>query len=565
MHVVRDPVPQPALLTILLLAGLIAGGMPAMAPQDPTAGAPSVPTPLGPGPMWRGPVRPHGANEVFATGNGCAMCHSAAERSTALRSATGDDVSPHALWQATMMAQSFRDPYWRAQVAKETSLAPDRAAEVQALCVRCHAPMAHHTNRLGGLEPPMVHAAAADPLAQDGVSCTVCHQIQPDGLGTPATFSGKIRIDRSRTIFGPYEDPRGAPMTMHSGYTPKHGAHVQDSALCGSCHTLHTGHTGGDREFPEQTPYLEWRNSAFSTETASAASPRSCQSCHMPDLGSIRIARNPGGRDFLIPARAPFRSHTIVGGNAFMLDLLAANRDELGVTAPLAALQRTAMAARRQIADETVAIAIGDLQRVGGRLEFSIKIDNKTGHKFPTGYPSRRAWLHVQVRSGRETVFDSGGFTKDGRIDPKHDELTRPHVQKITSEKDVLVWEMVATDPDGRPTTNLTQMAQRSKDNRLLPLGWRADGPHSDDTAPVGLGDDPDFVAGSDTVQVSVPLAADAAPVTVLAWVHYQTVPPHWVDALRSVDADECRTFVRMYDAADRTPDTAGVAVRSEQ
>src|SRR5690349_13673240 len=217
------------------------------------------PEPLGPGPAWMGPVRPKGRNEVFATGDGCAMCHSASERASAMRSRTGDDVSPHGLWQATMMANSFRDPYWRAQVAKESAADPARAAEVQALCLRCHAPMAHHTAKLGA-EPPLTLAAVVqDPLAQDGVSCTVCHQMQPEGLGSARTFSGQFTIGRERVIFGPYADPADGPMRMLPRYTPVFGEHVRSSGLCGSCHTLETGHTG--TAFPEQTPYLEWRNS----------------------------------------------------------------------------------------------------------------------------------------------------------------------------------------------------------------------------------------------------------------------------------------------------------------
>ena len=63
---VQDPVPSP--------------GAPS-APSAPSAASvvqAQDPAPLGPGPNWRGPVRPTGRNEVFATGDGCAMCHSVA-------------------------------------------------------------------------------------------------------------------------------------------------------------------------------------------------------------------------------------------------------------------------------------------------------------------------------------------------------------------------------------------------------------------------------------------------------------------------------------------------------
>ena len=108
-------------------------------------------------------------------------------------------------------------------------------------------------------------------------------------------------------------------------------------------------------------------------------------------------------------------------------------------------------------------------------------------------------------------------------------------------------------------------MSTRGKDNRLLPAGWRPDGPHAEDTQPIGIGDDADFVAGSDSVDVAVPYGMNEPTATVIVWVHYQPIPPHWVEDLRDVDADECRTFVEMYDAADKTPETVGAAVRIER
>jgi hypothetical protein len=518
--------------------------------------------PLGPGPAWRWPVQPSGRNEVFATGDGCAQCHSAADRAMAMRSATGDDVSPHALWQASVMANSFRDPYWRATVAKEIALQPERAAEIQALCVRCHAPMAHHTAAFGGVAAAPVAHLAGDPLATDGVSCTVCHQIRPDGLGTEASWNGGARLRKGRSIFGPYADPSGGPMRQHSGYTPVHGAHVQSSAMCATCHTLHTGAAGAP--FPEQTPYLEWRNSEFTTEPGPTPTSRSCQDCHMPELAPTRIARTPEGGEFLIATRSPYRAHTFVGGNAFLLDLLAANREALGVQAPAAALARMAFATRKLLTEHTVAVHIGEIERAAGELRFVVRVDNLTGHKFPTGYPARRAWLHLQVRAGDLVVFDSGGWAKDGRLLDVAEPLQHGHVTRITTPADVLVWELIANDADGAPTTSLPGMVQRAKDNRLLPRGYRRDGPHAADTAPVGVGNDIDFTGGGDTVDVAIPLAADADPVSVVAWVRYQPIPPHWVDALRTVDAPECRSFVAMYDAADKTPETVSIALRSE-
>lgn len=511
---------------------------------------------------WRGAARPTAHNEVFATADGCATCHSLGSRATALRTATGEDASPYGLWLGSVMANSFRDPYWRAQVQKEVAADPERGDEVQALCQRCHAPMSHHGRRIAGQEPTTVAAAAHDPLARDGVSCTVCHQIQPDGLGEETTFAGKARIQRGRRIFGPYAEPMGMPMMNMSGYQPTHATHLQSSALCATCHTLHTDHAG--KRFPEQTPYLEWRNSVYQDENGRTDDSRSCQECHMAPLGDMRIARNPAGRDFNVPVRPQARSHAFVGGNAFLLDLLAQNREELGVPATVEALRQNAMASRRLLAQDTVRLGIGDLSRAEGSLRFAVRIENLTGHKFPTGYPSRRAWLHVQVRDGNAVLFDCGNHTTAGELAGVEDELRQAHHQVVSRPEQVVVYELVAHDEAGAPTTYLTRMATRGKDTRLLPRGWRADGPHAADTAPMGVGDDPDFVAGGDTVHFAVPLPAAAGRLTVVAFVRYQTIPPHWVTPLRSLEARECVDFVRMYDAADKAPELVAVAVRSE-
>src|ERR1700741_3197596 len=55
----------------------------------------------------------------FATAELCARCHSRSPTANALTTALGDDGSPHGLWQATPMAQAFRDPYFRAELARE--------------------------------------------------------------------------------------------------------------------------------------------------------------------------------------------------------------------------------------------------------------------------------------------------------------------------------------------------------------------------------------------------------------------------------------------------------------
>lgn len=500
-----------------------------------------------------------GRDEPFVSSETCSLCHSNHDSATAMLSPTGEDASMYDLWGATMMAQAFRDPYWRAQVSREIALHPEDAEAVQELCLRCHAPAHHHTARLAGEAARSIAAAAADPLGEDGVTCTVCHQIQPEGLGSESTFSGRPVIKDEKRIFGPFREPVTGPMRMHTGYTPTQGPWIRKSGLCGSCHTLYTGE--GEDRYLEQAPYLEWRNSVFTTEMASPpSSAQECGECHMQELGTQRIARSPMGSDFLIDPRHGVRSHGFVGGNAFMLDLMNINREELGIEVSAEAFAKSARRTRAFLRTNTARVEI-----LGGRVEegevrFDVEIENLCGHKFPSAYPSRRAWLEVQIRQGRRILFHSGDLDDDGTLAGVGDARNLPHRDLVTKASEVPVYEVVPGDANGNPTTSLHAMRRNLKDNRLLPKGWRKDGPHADETAPVGIGDDADFVAGKDRVRYRIAVdGAGRGRLRVLVWLRYQTIPPHWVEELRTTDTPEAKTFVKMYDGVTKPAETIDV------
>jgi len=48
----------------------------------------------------------------------------------------------------------------------------------------------------------------------------------------------------------------------------------------------------------------------------------------------------------------------------------------------------------------------------------------------------------------------------------------------------------------------------------------------------------------------------------VIAWLHYQTIPPAWADALRSEEGEAGKRFVRLYDAMDKQPETVAVVTK---
>ena len=496
----------------------------------------------------------------FTTSAACSVCHIAAPGATAMTDKDGEDISPFYTWQATMMANSFRDPYFRAQIQKESESAGE---QVQELCLRCHTPMTHHDALLNGEAPPRLATAVDDMAADDGVSCTVCHMISAEGLGTEGTFSGRPKFNKERKIFGPFADVETRPMRGQVNYTPTQGEHIRSAGLCATCHTLFTNHHG--TAFPEQTPYLEWRNSEFNDEREGAdpKKTRTCQQCHMPEQDKVRIARSPNGFDYRIPEREGYRSHAFIGGNAFMLDMLREHRDDLYVEAENDQLRAMAKATREQLAKRTAKLSIADVAKKDGVLQFELQVENLTGHKFPTGYPARRAWLKVEVVVDGKVVFVSGACNDEGRIVGLKDEMRAPHVRTIEKQADVVIYEMVANDPSGQPTTYLTKMTGRRKDTRLLPRGFDMLGPHVKDIAPVGVDGDEDFAAGGDKVACRIPLPEGfGGECEIVATLHYQTVPPVWVDALREVKAEEAQRFVGYYDAATKTPETVSIARR---
>ena len=96
--------------------------------------------------------------------------------------------------------------------------------------------------------------------------------------------------------------------------------------------------------------------------------------------------------------------HTFLGGNFFMLRLLNRFRHELDVVALPQELESSAHATVRQLQEDTATLTIDNAQT--SPLQFTVTVRNLTGHKFPTGYPSRRAWLHVVVRDGAQRELD---------------------------------------------------------------------------------------------------------------------------------------------------------------
>ena len=78
---------------------------------------------------------------IFPPSSACEGCHSADPNGNAMVNILGEDVSFISDWEATMMANSAKDPYWIAKVAHEVYINPDQKNQIETSCTSCHAPM----------------------------------------------------------------------------------------------------------------------------------------------------------------------------------------------------------------------------------------------------------------------------------------------------------------------------------------------------------------------------------------------------------------------------------------
>ena len=514
-------------------------------------------------PQASGRVRPsaHAPEGLFTHSDNCVACHNN------LSTPAGEDVSIGAAWRSTIMANAARDPYFYASVRRETVDHPARSRDIQDECAACHVPIAqkvaHMANRLAtildgpGGPPPDTH----DRVARDGVSCTVCHQIASEGLGTASSFNGNFRLraaraDGVRDLIGPFTVDKGRHTIMRSvtGFEQVEAPHIRQSELCATCHTLIIDALGPDGRvigsLPEQMNYQEWRHSAFDDEG------RSCQSCHMPRAaGPVRVSSVLGeDRDGL-------SRHAFIGGNAFMLRMLNQFRQLLDVEAPGPELEATARLTEQQLRQDTATVEIFRLQISGSILEFDVGVRNLTGHKFPTGYPARRAWLHVRVADdGGQPLFESGALSPQGAIagndndtDPRAFE---PHYDTIEQPAQVQIYESVLGDADSRPTTGLLSAVKYLKDNRLLPRGFdKATADPQIGVFGAAISDD-SFGGGGDRVRYRITSTGGRRAARVDVELRYQPIGYRWAHNLEAYQSAETVRFVSFFRAMETSTST---------
>jgi hypothetical protein len=247
-----------------------------------------------------------------------------------------------------------------------------------------------------------------------------------------------------------------------------------------------------------------------------------------------------------------------------------------------------------------------NLKNDAGTLTYDVTVQNFSGHRFPTGAGFRRGFLEFRLLDAAgKTLWVSGAVNPFGAIvdnngnvlstefpagDLKYDpSFLQPHFGSsanpaITSQNQVQIYEVRATNEYGQLTSATTRLFGGAKDNRIPPAGWippyncagqiapgTAD-PKSQRmvngldgwrlsriTAPEGIDDsdmsnvkiagngafsDPDFctpggvvngvpsgIAGVDHVLYKIPVSAlnGATVAKVQVIMHYQSLPPYFL------------------------------------
>jgi hypothetical protein len=272
----------------------------------------------------------------------------------------------------------------------------------------------------------------------------------------------------------------------------------------------------------------------------------------MPETDGVKLANRPRW----LSREDDFSRHTFLGANTVLLDIIDNNSAALGATDTdlTAAIEST-----RGLLATAAELKVKKHRIVDDRLQIWLVVQNLSGHKLPTGYPSRRVFLHFVLRDeSRKIIFESGRIRKDGSIvgvgaDNNPNKYER-HYRTISKHHQVQVYEAVMGDTDGQLTHTLLEASHYVKDNRLPPLGFhKAKVP--EDIAVRGVAEaDGNFDNARDTVKYSVqlPPGNPGDVLTVEVELNYQPLSFAFLEDLFGDDDEPLAVsrFRRMYEAS---------------
>lgn len=202
----------------------------------------------------------------------------------------------------------------------------------------------------------------ADPVSREGVTCDYCHSVEEVTMHK----AQRITVTPGKKNWGPLKD---VSSTAHeSAYAPV----FEDSRFCGSCHE-YKNPLGA----PIFETYSEWEASPQAKEG------KACQTCHMPKISGRPIAVGPASSKEVY-----INSHEAAGGHS------------------IEALKKA------------VLVKLVEVKRAGDRVRVEVRIENVgSGHKVPTGIPSRRLILRLQATATGQPLFTADRIYRKVLVD----------------------------------------------------------------------------------------------------------------------------------------------------
>lgn len=448
-------------------------------------------------------------------------------------------VEPWASWAGSLMALGGKDPLYFAQVTN----ANQDVANVGSFCTRCHLPVAVVTGHVA--QPD---GSTLDAHDTEGVTCHFCHSmvdpVYKPGISPPediAVLAALAAVPNHAANAMFVLDPEGRRRGPRPDAAPPHeflvSPYHREAALCGTCHDV--GNVAVSRQvdgtyrynmvdaespshdpaqqFPLERTYTEWSLSAFASggvdlggRFGGTRGPlvATCQDCHMPGVA--------GPPCNYCSERPDLASHEFAGAAVPSLDLIAAyTAGDPEVNPAHIAVGRVKALSMLQRA------ATIELTRDGS--EVIARVTNQTGHKLPTGHiEGRRIWLNLRYLDAAGNPLGENG----------HYDLATQHLDEASTT----VYEMhVGLSDDAALATGLPEgvtvhMALADtieKDTRIPPRGF-ANAAFAAAGAPVvGIS----YADGQYWHEHRYPMPANTD--RVVATLFYQTLPRHYIEALR--------------------------------
>ena len=284
-------------------------------------------------------------------------------------------------WKGTMMANAARDPLFHAALTVANQDTPGSGE----ICIRCHSPPAWLAGRS---QPPLVENFQPDDF--ESVQCDFCHRLNEGPDGVPFIGNGRYYVADDFVRRGPFKTP----------WLRTIGSTRRTTKKAGSAASATTSPIRSRTVSPSSARTRSGSRARF------RAKGKSCQSCHFPsEQGPACGAPN-------MPTRTVHR-HQLAGGNYWMPLVFAGEYPELGRQAAYEATAENAKEKLKAAADVTLTLPSNVV--AGETLAFTVRVQNNTGHKLPTGYPEgRRMWLEVAVTDADGAMLlHSGAYDAD--------------------------------------------------------------------------------------------------------------------------------------------------------